>query len=77
MKPIFYLLALVCSQVLAIEPSSPMLNIPGTGGDPDKIDYASLPLLHGTHAVVCPYSEQWKFQLHNYLSTGTRRCFTP
>lgn len=45
----------------------PMLALPGIDGDPDKIDYAKLPLLKGTHAVVCPFDEQWKFQLHNYL----------
>lgn len=44
-----------------------MLDLPGTGGDPDKIDYAALPVLKGQHAIVCPYDEQWKFQLHNYL----------
>ena len=44
-----------------------MLDLPGTGGDPDKIDYAALPVLKGQHAIVCPFDEQWKFQLHNYL----------
>jgi hypothetical protein len=45
----------------------PMMNLPGTAGDPEKIDYARLPFLKGTHAVVCPFDETWKFQLHNYL----------
>src|SRR5687768_15450633 len=45
----------------------PMLDLPGTAGDPAKIDYATLPLLAGRHSVVCPYDETWKFQLHNYL----------
>lgn len=44
----------------------PMLVLSGGGGDA-AIDYASLPVLKGTHAVVCPHDEQWKFQLHNYL----------
>jgi len=33
----------------------PMLNLPGTGGDAAKIDFAKLPVLKGAHAVVCPY----------------------
>jgi hypothetical protein len=45
----------------------PMLDLPGSGADAEKIDYAALPLLKGTHAVVCPFDETWKFQLHNYL----------
>ena len=45
----------------------PMLNLPGTGGDAAKIDFAKLPVLKGAHAVVCPYEEAWQFQLHNYL----------
>ncbi len=47
--------------------TKPLLVLPGTDGDPARIDYAKLPLLHGTHAVVCPYDEQWMLQLHNYL----------
>jgi predicted neuraminidase len=45
----------------------PLLNLPGTNGEAEKIDFAALPLLKGKHAIVCPYDEQWKFQLHNYL----------
>lgn len=44
-----------------------MLDLPGTREDTDTIDYATLPLLKGTHRVVCPFDPQWKFQLHNYL----------
>jgi hypothetical protein len=47
--------------------SPPLLNLPDTNGDETKIDYARLPLLKGTHAIVCPYDDTWKFQLHNYL----------
>lgn len=50
----------------AVEPP-PLLNLPGTNGDVEKIDFASLPVLKGEHAIVCPYDAQWKFQLHNYL----------
>jgi hypothetical protein len=67
MRYICLLLAFVCRGVLAADSPAPMLNLPGTDGDPEKIDYAGLPLLRGTHAVVCPANEQWKFQLHNYL----------
>ncbi len=64
MKLLRFLLTIFGSQALATEP---LLNLPGTDGDPAKIDFAKLPLLKGTHAVVCPYEEAWKFQLHNYL----------
>lgn len=56
-------LAVLC----AADASAPMLNLPGTDGDASKVKFARLPLLKGTHAVVCPPDEQWKFQLHNYL----------
>src|SRR5215210_3164317 len=56
---------------LASEPAAAslpsMLSLPGSGEDPERIVYANLPVLKGTHAVVCPLDEQWKFQLHNYL----------
>ena len=61
------LLCLGASSSFAEKALPPMLNLPGMGGDPDKIDYAALPVLKGTHAVVCPFDETWKFQLHNYL----------
>ena len=61
------LLVLLFCGVLRSEEPPPMLDLPGTGGDPARIDYAALPLLKGEHAVVCPYDEAWKFQLHNYL----------
>lgn len=44
-----------------------LLDLPGSGTDTDKIDYARLPVLKGTHAVICPRDPEWKFQLHNYL----------
>ncbi len=66
MKTTLLLFTLIASPLLAAD-LPPMLNLPGTGGDASKIDYAALPLLKGEHAVVCPFDEQWKFQLHNYL----------
>ncbi len=47
--------------------SKPLLMLPGTDGDPGRIDHTSLPVLQGTAAIVCPFDEQWKLQLHNYL----------
>ncbi|KAF0176746.1 MAG: putative cycloinulo-oligosaccharide fructanotransferase [Limisphaerales bacterium] len=64
-------LFLICSALLLAPTRAaelpPMLNLPDTGGDVAKIDFAKLPVLKGQHAVVCPYEEAWKFQLHNYL----------
>lgn len=60
-------LALACTRSPAAENLPPLLSLPGTDGDATKIDYARLPVLSGTHTVVCPFDEQWKFQLHNYL----------
>ena len=40
-----------------------MLVLTGTDGDPARIDHAKLPVLQGTHAVICPLDEQWKLQL--------------
>src|SRR4051812_41282718 len=60
-------LCLLCATLCAADTPAPLLNLPGTDGDSEKINYATLPVLKGGHAVVCPYDEQWKFQLHNYL----------
>lgn len=49
-------------------PDSPtLLDLPGSGIDPERIDYAKLPVLPTTHAVVSAPDENWKFRLHNYL----------
>lgn len=61
-----FLLPFLALAAFAAEPP-PLLDLPGTNGDAEKIDFAALPLLKGEHAIVCPYDEQWKFQLHNYL----------
>ncbi len=67
---------------IAAEPPADVaiLNLPGTGGDPAKIDYAILPRLEGAHGVVSgavldPANaslakfdmHHLKFKLHNYL----------
>jgi len=57
-----------------------LLILPGSGTDPEKIDYDGLPRIEGTHAVVSPASihpigedlqkfdlHNLQFQLHNYL----------
>ena len=44
-----------------------LLHLPGMGTDPDDIDYARLPTLKATHAVISPPDPAWKFQLHNYM----------
>jgi len=59
--------AVLCGHSFAADSLAPMLTLHGADEDPAKIDFAKLPLLKGTHAVVCPFDDQWKFQLHNYL----------
>ena len=50
-------------------PTSPLLlDLPGSGDDPAKIDYARLPQVQAAHAVVSPADATWKFQLHSYLA---------
>lgn len=44
-----------------------VLRLDGADTDPAKIDYAKLPVLTGSHAVINPAEEKLKFQLHNYL----------
>lgn len=63
------------------QPALPILDLPGSGTDPDSIDYDSLPRISGEHAVVHPvalspgFSEgeklelnRMRLQLHNYLA---------
>lgn len=58
----------LCSASLAA-PAEPavVLKLNGAVTDPAAIDYAALPILRGEHAVVCPATDELKFQLHNYL----------
>ena len=46
----------------------PMLDLPGSGQDPTKIDFAALPVVRGDHAVITRGDAAWKFRLHNYLA---------
>lgn len=46
----------------------PMLDLPGTGGDPTKIDFATLPILRGEWAIVSHGNSPWPFRNHNYVA---------
>ena len=49
----------------------PMLDLPGIGQDPTKIDFARLPVLNCQHAVVTMGGNrdpEWQFRLHSYLA---------
>ncbi len=49
-------------------PDSPvLLDLPGSGIEPAKIDYSRLPVLPTQHAVVSAPDAAWGFRLHNYL----------
>jgi BNR repeat-like domain len=55
--------------------SSLMLDLPGTGTDPAKIDFAALPTVPAQHAVVSRGDRHWQFRLHNYLAYHDGRYF--
>lgn len=63
------LLGILCARAAADETpvSAVLLRLDGADTDPATIDYAKLPVLKGTHAVINPAEETLKFQLHNYL----------
>jgi hypothetical protein len=44
-----------------------MLNLQGTGSDPELIDYDTLPVLKGAHTVVSKGDSVWHYRLHSYL----------
>lgn len=54
-----------------------MLDLPGSGTEPARIDFAKLPLLNGDHAIVSLGDKDWAFRLHNYLAhfDGRFWCF--
>src|SRR5688500_7022543 len=59
---------LLAADPTSIDPASPIvLNLPGGVTDSAQIDYAALPQLAGTHALISPADATLKFQLHNYL----------
>jgi hypothetical protein len=63
------LLNVHCAHAVADDTPAPavLLRLDGANTDPSKIDYAKLPLVKGTHAVINPSDAMLKFQLHNYL----------
>lgn len=69
--------AVSASPVDNVPDSGLMLDLPGTGQDPTKIDYTKLPVLEGQHAIVSLGNEEWRFRLHNYLThyAGKYWCF--
>jgi len=62
------LLLALGAATFAAEPLPQMLRLPGTGEDPTKIDFATLPVLRGEHAVVSRGDKTWPFRLHSYLA---------
>ena len=46
----------------------PMLDLPVTRGDPEKIDFNTLPTLRGEHAIVSHGNAPWVFRNHSYLA---------
>lgn len=76
----FLLLPFLFSQVGSAEPLA-ILDLPGSGTDPEAIDYDALPKITGKHAVIHPAQHSPSFeagqklemnrlrlQLHNYLA---------
>jgi hypothetical protein len=65
----FSLVSVVAVVAVAEEPVEPavVLKLNGTLTDPAAIDFDALPKLAGEHAVVCPVTDELKFQLHDYL----------
>lgn len=59
-------LTLLVGPGLAQEPAV-VLKLDGKPTDPATIDFEALPKLTGEHAVVCPTTDELKFQLHDYL----------
>ncbi|QDU26626.1 hypothetical protein ETAA8_17060 [Anatilimnocola aggregata] len=57
------------SALIGEEPveSAVVLKLNVTITDPLAIEFGELPKITGEHAVVCPGTEELKFQLHNYL----------
>ncbi|WP_339682753.1 exo-alpha-sialidase [Gimesia maris] len=95
MKQLIYTLTLLASITAALVPAVaevqpdapvPVLNLPGSGTDPTAIDYQSLPVLKGTHAIINPAAlgpyprksdqidlRDLRLNLHNYLIYHDRK----
>jgi len=46
----------------------PMLHLPGTGMEPEQIDFERLPVLPGEHTLVTHGNAPWGFRNHSYLA---------
>lgn len=53
---------------LRAETLAPMLDLPGTGRDPDRIDFRTMPMVRGQHAVVSHGNAPWPFRNHSYVA---------
>ncbi len=72
MKSLCFMVLSVLSFVAVARTEEPVepaivLKLNGTLTDPAAIDFEALPKLTGEHAVVCPVTDELKFQLHDYL----------
>jgi hypothetical protein len=46
----------------------PMLNLPGTGQDPERIDFRNMPILRGDQSIVSHGNAPWPFRNHAYVT---------
>ncbi len=46
----------------------PMLDLPGTGKDPERIDFLTMPILRGEQTIVSHGNAPWPFRNHSYLA---------
>lgn len=46
----------------------PMLNLPGTGQDPERIDFRNMPILRGEQSIVSHGNAPWPFRNHAYVT---------
>jgi hypothetical protein len=47
---------------------SPMLDLPGTGKDPERIDFLAMPILRGEQTIVSHGNTPWPFRNHSDLA---------
>ncbi len=47
---------------------APMLRLSGVGEDPMRIDFSTLPILEGEHAIISHGNLPWPFRNHSYLA---------
>ena len=61
-------LLLLFTNASAADGLPPMLDLPITGGDPGRIDFTTMPILRGDHAIISHGNAPWPFRNHNYLA---------